>query len=68
MANTKKQSVHEKTRDEHLELRDKLLEATLPHVAFDGWTPRALEAGEEASGLGEGAAYRAFPDLSLIHI
>ncbi len=62
MAKTSNKSVHEKTRDEHLELRDKLLEATLPHVAFDGWTLRALEAGEEASGLGEGAAYRAFPD------
>jgi len=62
MAEKSKQSVHDKARDESLALRDHILEATLPHVPFDGWTERALKAGEEASGLGKGAGYRAFPD------
>lgn len=56
------QSIHDKARADSVRLRDVVLEATLPHVPFDGWTERALLAGEADSGLGEGAAYRAFPD------
>lgn len=55
------QSIHDKARADSVKLRDSVLEATLPHVPFDGWTERALLAGEADSGLGEGAAYRAFP-------
>ncbi len=62
MAKASKDSVHERARTEQVELRDNLLEATLPHVAFDGWTETALAAGEAQADLGEGAAYRAFPD------
>ena len=32
-------------------LRDRLLEATLPHVIFDGWGMAALEAGARDLGL-----------------
>ncbi len=55
------QSIHDKARADSVKLRDAVLEAALPHVPFDGWTERALLAGEADSGLGEGAAYRAFP-------
>lgn len=61
MSGKKQHDVHDDAQAASLELRDRVLEATLPHVPFDGWNERALLAGEEASGLGEGAAYRAFP-------
>jgi ubiquinone biosynthesis protein COQ9 len=41
--------------------RDKILLATLPHVAFDGWTHRSLDAGVAAAGLPREMAFRAFP-------
>ncbi|MFQ5776163.1 MAG: COQ9 family protein [Kiloniellaceae bacterium] len=41
--------------------RRKLLDATLPHVAFDGWTGVALRAGAADAGLDEAAALNAFP-------
>ena len=41
--------------------RDKILLATLPHVAFDGWTRRSLDAGVAAAGLPREMAFRAFP-------
>ena len=61
MPATVENDLHERTRIEDLELRDRLLEAALPHVPFDGWTERALAQAESDAGLGEGAAYRAFP-------
>jgi len=61
MSDAEQQTIHDEARDESLALRDAVLEASLPHVPFDGWTERALLAGEKASGLGEGAGYRAFP-------
>jgi len=61
MADKQQKSVHDKARDDALALRDAVLEATLAHVVFDGWTERAMLAGEEGAGLGSGAAYRAFP-------
>lgn len=45
----------------HAELQDAVLNASLPHVAFDGWTDRTLRAGAESAGLDAGAAKRAFP-------
>ncbi len=45
----------------HGELKDAVLLASLPHVAFDGWTDRTLRAGAASAGLGAGAAKRAFP-------
>ena len=45
----------------HAELQDAVLEASLPHVAFDGWTDRTLRAGADSAGLDSGAAKRAFP-------
>ena len=55
------QSNFETLEDDVQEMRDQILIATLPHVPFDGWTERAMTAGEASTGLGEGAAYRAFP-------
>jgi len=43
------------------EIRDKILLAMLPHVAFDGWTRRSLDAGVAAAGLPPEMALRAFP-------
>ncbi len=45
----------------HAALQDAVLEASLPHVAFDGWTDRTLRAGAESANLDSGAAKRAFP-------
>jgi ubiquinone biosynthesis protein COQ9 len=41
--------------------RDDILVATLPHVAFDGWTRRALCTGVTDAGHGADMADRAFP-------
>ena len=41
--------------------KDEILLATLPHVAFDGWTARALAAGTADAGLTPDMALRAFP-------
>ncbi len=41
--------------------KDKILLATLPHVAFDGWSRAALKAGVADAGLGADMARRAFP-------
>ena len=42
-------------------VREKLLLAALPHVAFDGWSDRALRAGAEDAGLSPAEALNAFP-------
>ena len=47
--------------DTRRQLRDDLVDATLPHIAFDGCTARALVAGAVTAGLPEGTAERAFP-------
>ncbi|MBT3307078.1 MAG: COQ9 family protein [Alphaproteobacteria bacterium] len=47
------------------EMRDRILVATLPHTAFDGWTRAALNAGATDAGQDEAwgpeMARRAFP-------
>ncbi|MCH8092117.1 MAG: COQ9 family protein [Proteobacteria bacterium] len=40
---------------------DKIVEAMLPHVPFDGWTAKALTAGVEDAGFDPSAAPLAFP-------
>ncbi len=42
------------------EVRRALLEATLRHVPFDGWSERALRAGASDAGLDPATARRAF--------
>ncbi|MFP6744731.1 MAG: COQ9 family protein [Alphaproteobacteria bacterium] len=42
-------------------LRRRLLDATLPHVPFDGWSERALGAGAHDAAVEWPAARRAFP-------
>jgi ubiquinone biosynthesis protein COQ9 len=51
--------------------RDRLLEAALVHVPFDGWSRRALFAGAADLGLEPGSARRLFPragDDMLVHV
>jgi ubiquinone biosynthesis protein COQ9 len=51
--------------------RDRLLEAALVHVPFDGWSRRALFAGAADLGLEPGLARRLFPragDDMLVHV
>lgn len=43
------------------QLRDQIVEASLVHVPFDGWTMTALRRGAADCGLGEETADRAFP-------
>ena len=43
------------------EQRDRLLEAALVHVPFDGWSRRSLFAGAADLGVEPGAARRLFP-------
>ncbi|MBI1985384.1 MAG: COQ9 family protein [Rhodospirillales bacterium] len=48
--------------DERRATRDRILLSTLPHVAFDGWTRKALTAGVADVGLSPDMALRAFPE------
>ncbi len=57
-----KKSIHERAREETQKLQDKMIVEMMMHAGFDGWSKRALAAAEESSGLGKGAAYRAFPN------
>lgn len=41
--------------------RQRLLQATLPHVPFDGWSERALTAGAGDAGIEPALAQNAFP-------
>jgi ubiquinone biosynthesis protein COQ9 len=53
------------------EQRDRLLEAALVHVPFDGWSRRSLAAGAADLGLEPGLARRLFPragDDLLVHV
>jgi len=43
------------------ELRERIVEAALPHVPFDGWSGCAMRRGAEAIGENAAAARRAFP-------
>lgn len=51
-----------KTESDHLaEARERLIEAALPHVVFDGWSLETLKRAIEESGVDEGLAHLAFP-------
>lgn len=45
-----------------VELRDAILEATLPNVLFDGWTDHALRTGARGAGYGPEMVLHAFPE------
>jgi ubiquinone biosynthesis protein COQ9 len=47
---------------EFVAAKDRLLEATLPNVLFDGWSLAALKAGAGAIDLPEAETVRLFPD------
>jgi ubiquinone biosynthesis protein COQ9 len=58
-------------RPSRQEQRDRLLEAILVHVPFDGWSRRSLRAGAADIGMDMGLARRLFPrggDDLLIHL
>nr|WP_294513818.1 COQ9 family protein [uncultured Rhodopila sp.] len=46
---------------ERLPERDQAIEAMLPHIAFDGWTKRALKAGVRDAGMPADEADLLFP-------
>jgi len=51
--------------------RDRLLEAALAHIPFDGWSRRSLRAAAADAGLEPGLARRLFPrggDDLLVHL
>jgi ubiquinone biosynthesis protein COQ9 len=51
-----------KTENEHIsEARERLIEAALSHVVFDGWSTATLEAAIAESGVDAGLARTAFP-------
>lgn len=50
-----------KNADEPETLRERILEATLPHVPFEGWTLAALAAGAADAGLDPVLVHEAFP-------
>ena len=50
--------VEQENRDR---LRERVVEASLPHIAFDGWTMAALCAGAVDAGLDENEARVLFP-------
>ena len=47
------------------DMQDRILLATLPNVAFDGWTLRSLEAGAVDAGFARADGQRAFPGGAL---
>lgn len=42
-------------------LRDRLIEATLPHIPFDGWSTSAMRAGARGIGMSDEDARDLFP-------
>jgi len=48
-------------RKSHEDVRGQLLQATLPHVVFDGWSERALKAGASDAGIDPAVAQNAIP-------
>jgi ubiquinone biosynthesis protein COQ9 len=51
-----------KTENEHIyEARERVIEAALPHVVFDGWSRATLDAAIAESGVDAGLARLAFP-------
>lgn len=48
-----------------MDLPDRILNAALPHIAFDGWTQGTLTRAAESAGLTAFDAKRAFPGGAL---
>jgi len=51
----------DQARDRQRDLKDALIQATLDHVPFDGWTRKALENGARDLGAGPEHVLRLFP-------
>lgn len=47
------------------ETQQTILDASLPHIAFDGWSMRALNRGAEDAGLSPEDVRRVFPDGAI---
>ena len=55
-----------KNEEEHLsEARERLIQAALPHVVFDGWSAATLDAAVADSGVDPGLARLAFPRAGI---
>lgn len=55
-------STARKTEDDHIrEVRERLLEAALPNIAFDGWSGTTLTQAIADCGVDDGLARLAFP-------
>ena len=52
---------HRSEHDHLTQVRDQVVEAALPHVAFDGWTRETLDAAIADAGVDAGLANLAFP-------
>lgn len=51
-----------KPKADHIEAaRAKILDAALPNIAFDGWTPRLMRDAAEVAGVSHGEMRLAFP-------
>jgi ubiquinone biosynthesis protein COQ9 len=50
-----------KRPEDRLVQKDKILQAILPHVAFDGWTDAAMESGARDFGVNKSKIDRLFP-------
>ena len=49
-------------KDDVVQIRDSILHAALPHVAFDGWTWEMIERAAEEAGYKPSMAKAVFPD------
>jgi ubiquinone biosynthesis protein COQ9 len=52
---------HKAENDHISEARERLIDAALPHVVFDGWSSATLDAAVSESGIDAGLARLAFP-------
>lgn len=48
-----------------LQAAREIISATLPHVAFDGWTMRAISRGAQDAGYAKTDAIRVFPEGAM---
>ena len=53
---------NEKTPDDY---RESLLEAIMPHIAFDGWSKKSLELGAKDIGIEPGIVDLVFPNGAI---
>lgn len=60
-----KKNQGKKTANTKVSPQDKILEAVLPDVAFDGWDDSLFDRADKRLGLTPGSAAKSFPDGAL---